>query len=286
MMRIVIVATLLALASACGPGRTAAATQPTPKAFDPAGSDAKSLEIVGAMQDKLGSAKWPAVKQIRWVHKTMDGETLKSWLVHSWNIWDGQHRCEVADMTTYQAPSAEKPDPDPPTWIIVMYDLFDVDSGSGYSTVDGNEVAADDRKKFKKQCYTVWKAQSYQLAMLHKLKDPGAKLSHEGELAATELKDIGTVCKDGCNSIKVSFDPAVGTDSWWVHINKATSMPEMLEMQVAKGRIGFVLSDWTEVAGLKFPQKLQNAGLTTEIFQMSEIQIGDPDARLYIPAVK
>src|SRR5678815_4535149 len=125
MKSIVIVATLLALSPACGPGRTAAATQPSPKAFDPAQSDAKSLEVVAAMQTALGSDKWPMVKQLRWVQEAHLGAELKSHVEHAWDIWNGRHRCEITDMKTYTAPTAENPKPEPPDSMIAMYDLFD-----------------------------------------------------------------------------------------------------------------------------------------------------------------
>jgi len=290
MKRIVIGSSLLLLVlGACGPGRTAAATQPTPKAFDPAGSDPKAVAVVDAMQTALGGAdKWSLVKQIRWTQKTLYGDELRSWVIHAWDIWNGRHRCEVADMSSYAKPSAEKPNPDPPKYSIAMYDLFDVDSSSGSATYDGDELGSDDRKKLKKTCFTVWKQQSYQLAMFFKLKDPGVKLTYEGQIKEMNIAGVGVLCKEGCDSIKVSFAPEVGTDTWWVHINTATKMPELIESSVpGKGaRLGFIVGGWIEVNGLKFPGKLQNAGLHDEIFQITDIQIGDPDARLYIPAVR
>jgi hypothetical protein len=287
MKSIVIVATLLAAAPACGPGRTAAATQPSPKAFDASQSDAKSLEVVAAMQQALGSDKWPTVKQLRWTAESKLAADLKSHVEHAWDIWNGRHRCEVVEMATYTKPTAENPHPDEPGTVLAMYDLFDVDSASGYALNDkGQEMSGDDRRNLKKTCFNIWKAESYQLTMFHKLKDPGVMLHYEGQLKDQEVKGVGTVCKGGCDTIKVSFDPAVGTDSWWVHVSTTTHLPEVVESQAKGGRIGFVVSDWTEVAGLKFPQKLQNAGLPDEVLQMSDIQIGEPDGRLYIPEAR
>lgn len=288
MMRIVIVATLLGLASACGPGRTAAATQPTPKAFDPSKSDAKSLQVVDAMQAAIGSARWATVKQIQWVQQTVSGEDLKTWVKHAWDIWNGRHRCEVADMTTYQKPTPEKPNPDPPAWSTAMYDLFDVDSSSGYASNQNGELGADDRKALKKICFDVWKQHSYQLAMFHKLKDPGVSLSYQGQMKDVNVEGIGVLCKEGCDSVKVSFAPEVGGDTWWVHVNSASKLPEVVEQQPAgkTGRIGLLVGAWTDVGGLKFPGELRDAATRTVVFKASEIKIGDPDSRLYVPQVR
>ena len=288
MMRIVIVATLLGLASACGPGRTAAATQPTPKAFDPSKSDAKSVEVVDALQAAIGSARWATVKQIQWEERTIAGEELKAWVKHSWDIWNGRHRCEAADMTTYQKPTADKPDPDPPAFTVAMYDLFDVDSGSGYANNQNGELSADDRRKLKKICFEVWKQHSYQLAMFHKLKDPGVSLAYQGQIKDLNVEGIGVLCKEGCDTVKVTFAPEVGADTWWVHVNSASKLPEVVENQPAgkSGRIGFLVSNWADVGGLKFPGELRDAATKSVVFKVSGIRIGDPDAKLYVPQVR
>lgn len=274
-------ATLAALAlPACGPGRTSAATQPTPAAFDPSGSDPKALAAVDAMVTALGGAEtWAGVKQIQWdVQYTMDG-TLKSWVRHAWDIWNGRHRCELADMSTYQPPK-------PPKWSVVMYDLFDWQSGSGHGTYGGKEVGSDQRIKMKKMCHTLWQQQSYQLAMPFKLRDPGVKLALDGQMKEVTTKMSTVVCKPACDSVKVTFAPEVGGDTWWVHINTETHLPELVEKKVQGGRLAFALTDWTTVNGLKFVTKFQNAGLPGEVFQLSNIKIGAPNDDLYIPQVR
>jgi hypothetical protein len=277
---------LLAL-SACGPGRTAAATQPTPANFDPTASDPEALAVVDAMLAELGGAEtWAGVKQIQWDDKyTMDGQ-LKAWVRHSWDIWNGRHRCELADMSTMVAPSEENPSPDPPTFSIAMYDLFDAHSTSGHATYGGKAVDSNARQKIKANCYNLWQQQSYQLAGIYKLKDPGVKLEHVGQMKDVATKTGATVCTPACDSIKVTFAPEVGKDTYWVHVNTQSKLPELVEKQVEGGRLTYVLSDWTTVGGLKFAQKHQNAGLPGEVFTMSQIKIGAPDDSLYIPQVR
>src|SRR5690606_13292428 len=116
---------LLACAGACA-GRTAAATQTTPAAFDPATSDAKALAAVDETLAAMGGAdKWAQVKQLRWEIKyTTDGQ-LQGWFKHSWDIWNGRHRYEFAPPDQLTAPK--------PVFTIAMYDLFDRE-GKGFVT--------------------------------------------------------------------------------------------------------------------------------------------------------
>ena len=287
-MSVCFAAALAALASACGPGRTAAATQPTPAAFDPAGSDAKAIEIADATIAAIGGADaWAAVKQVRWeVRYTLDGQ-LKSWVRHSWDIWNGRHRCELADMSTMTAATPENPSPDPPKFSVAMYDLFDHEGAGGHATYGGKEVGSDSRMQIKKNCYALWRQHSYLLVLPHKLKDPGVKLEHAGQLKDVNVKTGDTVCSPSCDSLKITFDPAVGKDTWWLHVNSATKMPELIEKKMESGgRLAYVLSDWTDVSGIKLAGKHQNAGLPGEVFTFQDLQIGSPDDDLYIPQVQ
>ena len=86
--------------------------------------------------------------------------------------------------------------------------------------------------------------------------------------------------------MKVTFDPSVGQDTWWEHVNTTSKMPELIEKQLDAGRVATVPLEWTEVNGLKFAQKYQNAGLPGEVSQVSGLAIGAPDDSLYIPRVR
>ncbi len=262
-------ALLLLATSACGgTSRTAAATQPSPAAFDPAQSDPKALERVEAMTQKIGSAQaWDAVKQLRWEHKyTRDG-VLQHWIAHSWDRWNGRHSMKLAIPETVGTGNVE--------WNEVRYDLFDRDNP--YATSRGETLSAADAAQFAALAYDRFQQDSYQLTMIHKLRDPGVRLSHFGELS-----DESGVCKPKCDLIQVSFDPAVGSDVWFVAINSETDMPEILQKKVDAGqRIGYVLSDWTEAGGLKFARTYENAGLAGDVFTVENIAIGEPNDELY-----
>ncbi len=262
------------LAAGCGPGRTSAATQPTPAAFDAARSDADALAHVDASLAELGgAATWTGVKQLSFeVKYTIDG-ALKSWYRHAWDRWNGRHNFKSADLAT------DDGRPDSLKWMEVFYDLFDRDA-KPHASYGGREVSREDADRFRNDARTRLSEDGYYLTMIYKLRDPGVVIASAGEIAS-----IDGVCVPSCHGIKVTFDPAVGKDTWYVNFNATTRLPEVLEKQTARGRIGYHIVGWTEVGGLRFPSKLQNLGLPGEIFEFSAITIAEPDDRLYIPGV-
>jgi hypothetical protein len=259
-----------AAAPGCGPGRTAAATQPTPAAFDAAKSDAKALAIADEMSAKVGgAAAWNGVKQLSWDLKyTFDGQ-LKGWFRHAWDRWNGRHHFETIDQASgeskYQA----------------MYDIFDPDDKGWVGNDRGEAALASERDATIKIARDRLKLDGYQLTMIHKLKDPGVTLTHVGQ-----VKEVGGLCKPACDTIKITFDPAVGTDTYYVEVNTETKLPEVIEKQLGTGRVAFTLEQWTTVGGLQFPTRMQNVGMAGEVFQFENIEIGDPDDALYIVPVR
>ncbi len=271
--------------AACA-GRTSAATQPTPAAFDPTQSDAKAVQLADALIAKVGGAEaWAAVKQIRWEHKVFHGDELKSWVKHSWDIWNGRHRCETVVMSTYLEHLA---DPEVPIkWNVAMYDLFNHEGGKGTALSGGNPVYSGDRKMIITTAYESWKNHAYQLTMLHKLKDPGVKLTYAGQMKNVKAASGKVMCDPACDTLKVSFVPEVGEDSYWVQINEQTGLPDYIEKRTKGGSpLAHAIIAWTDVKGLKFPTEFQNAGVPEEVIKIENIQIGSPDDTLYIPQVR
>lgn len=263
-------------AAGCGPGRTTAATQPTPAAFDPAQSSPEALAAVDAMATAIGSAEaWDGVKQLSFEAKyVLDGE-VKGWYRHHWDRWNGRHHYETADIP------AGKRDDGSFAWAAVFYDLFDA-GAKPHGSYDGKAVLRDSADKFRTEARARLAEDAYMLAMIHKLRDPGVMLALDGEVAR---QDDG-LCDPSCTTVKVTFDPAVGKDIWFVNINTRTNVPETLEKQKGTGRIGFKILEWTEAGGLKFPARLQNIGLPGEIFEFAAVEVAEPDDRLYVPSVE
>jgi len=269
----VAIAGALAALAGCGAQRTAAATQPTPAAFEPSGSDAKALEVVDAAQAALGGYdKWVAVKELSFdVKYNMDG-ALKAYYRHSWDRWNGRHHMETANLA-----SGAKPEEMP--WQVVMYDLFD-NSRRPVATYDGGPVMAEEAKKAAEVARTRLAEDAYFLTIVYKLRDPGVHLNDAGE-----VKDVKGACVPSCRTVKVTFAPSVGTDTWFVNFNSESKLPEVIEKQKGGGRLGYRLSDWHDAGGLKWPGKFQNLGLEGEIILYENVQIGEPEDSTYMPTV-
>jgi hypothetical protein len=50
----------------------------------------------------------------------------------------------------------------------------------------------------------------------------------------------------------------------------------------AAGNLGYKLSGWTDVSGIKVPTVLNNIGLATEAITFKKISIGDVEEGLYV----
>ena len=271
-------AVLLAATGACGTPRTAAATQPTPAAFDPAKSDEKALAAVDSMVETLGGAEaWDRTKELRWESKYYTDGKLEAWLKHSWDRWNGRHRYERPDMTTYAA-AQESGRAEDISWYVGMYDLF-ARQRSPSATRDGDDLDAPGVTGFIEEAYGKWLQDSYLLTMLYKLRDPGVTLSYVGE-----VQNIQGMCVDGCIEIKVAFAPEVGTDTWYVDLDKQTNLPQLIGKQVGNaGRIVFGITEWAEADGLKLPSKLEVLA-ANQVIEFENISAHTkPDNMLYIP---
>lgn len=276
-------ASALALA-ACGGGRTTAATQPSPAAFDPSKSDPKAVAAVDAMLGALGGpGAWSNVKQVQWDQKyTRDGK-VAGWFKHSWDRWNGRHRFEEVNIQSLEKAKAEGKDNEIKT-TVAMYDLFDHD-GKGFATFDGQQVATGDRDRIVDGAYKNWLADTYRLFAPYKAKDPGVILA----LQPPRQPQNG-LCTPGCDVVKIGFAPEVGKDTWYLSINTQSHLPEILERDIPAsggqqaGRLGFALRDWVSAGPIKVPGKIENLGMS-EVFEISDVNVGDPEDSLYIPSV-
>jgi len=98
---------------------------------------------------------------------------------------------------------------------------------------------------------------AYPVMIVYKLRDPGVKLASGDDVNVVPGAD--DLCKPSCNTVKVSFDPSVGTDSWQIEFNSASHLPEVILQQTAKGQAALRVDGWIDAAGLKWPAKLSGA---------------------------
>lgn len=273
---------LLALALVVGAGgcpkpRTSAATQPTPVAFDPAQSDPKALAVIDAAVNKQGGlANWEKLKELKFTVTYKDGDTVKAQFKHSWDRWNGRHYFVTPVMSTMGGK------PEDVQYQEVKHDLFDL-GAKPWAASGGREAAmrkdAEEMAKIARQRLA---EDLYFVALLYKLRDPGVKLSVDNAEITVEGMEV---CQPSCTSIKVTFDPAVGKETWFVNFNNESGLPEVLEKLQGAGRIGYQIGGWVEAGGLQWPTRFQNIGLRSEVIEYSGIAVGEPDDATYVPTL-
>jgi hypothetical protein len=264
------------LAAACGGGRTSPATQPG--AFNAAQSDPKAVALADQMLAKLGgAAAWDKVKQIKWEQRyTRDGK-LVAIFRHAWDRWNGRHRFEQVDLASMEKAKREGR-PEEVRSTVAMYELFDR-QGKGTAMAGNQQLDTATRDEMVANAYKAWQADSYRLAAVYKVKDPGVKLALKGQ-----RQPVKGFCNPSCDVIELRFTPEVGKDVWFINVNSSTKMPELLEKEMPDGKLGFSMTGWTAAGGLRFPTKFENLG-AAEVFEIRDIQISEPQDDLYIPTV-
>lgn len=254
-------------AAACGSSQNAPATAPgAAAAFDPSASDPKALAIADKVYAAAGGAAWEKVKQIRWTEEvTNDGAPVASG-EQAWDRWGGRHHGRLNGAHE----------------IVVMHDLYG-DNRSAF--VDDNKMGEDDRDRAVASALERFRFDTATLCLQFLLKAPGVVLAYGGE----KQDDAGNPTLE---EIKITFDPkdsARDGTTWYAVVDKATSVIARIELvQPGKpdtARIGYTPSDWVTVDGMKFPTKLQNIGMKSEVIVFKDIKVGDPEEDLYVPQV-
>ena len=261
-----LVATLLMTTTSCGPGRTTYARFPGgAAAFDRAHADPKALEIADKVVASAGGTHWAAAKQLKWSEKVSNDGKVVLDFDEAWDRWNGRH---------YGLLHAEQGD------VVVMRSLYEgggtAKANHGHTLLTGADLASALGEAKER-----WLFDTATLCLPFLLEEPGVKLEYIGELAG----------ETGLDDLKVTFDPIDTTRSgtWHAMVSRDTSQVVRIELvkagQPETSRIGYKLSDWVEVGGLKLPTKLQNIGLATEVITFKDITVGEPEDNLYVPQV-
>jgi hypothetical protein len=258
MKRIIQMATALSLAGlvgACGTPRTAAATQPTPAAFDPAKSDPKAVALADTVIGALGGeANWQKAKELMWFQAIIVDGKIADASYHSWDRWNGRHDYKRVDPAGKLGVS--------------MYDMFG--QSKGYAFVEdangGHKSVSADKEAMIGEAKKRFGSDVYPFVLPFKLKDPGTHLKISEERPAEGSK-AGSPMK--FDVLEVTFDDGVGPgakDTWYLVVDKETHLPESAEHHAGgkpdTERSGFTLEDWVEVGGLKFATVRKTLGYT------------------------
>lgn len=261
----------VAALAGCPSPRTTAATRPTPAAFDPAKSDAAALAQVDAGMAALGGSveKWTAIKELRFhVALKVEGKAVARF-EHSWDRWNGRHALRTADMRT--AGNRE----DDIKWHDVRYDLFN-DGAIFWASYAKQEALRADYDKAAAEARVRFSEDTYRVSVPYRLRDPGVHVATGDDVAPT-----AGVCEPSCATVKVTFDPEVGTDTWFIYYNKNTNLPEILAQETPKGRLNYRIAAWADGGGMKWPSQLVNIGNAGEVFEFSNIEVGEPRESAY-----
>jgi hypothetical protein len=247
---------LIVIAAACAT-RNSPATQPTPKLFDAAKSDAQAIALVDQAFEACGGASWAKAKQIVWTKGiVVDGE-LKDTVKHSWDRWNGRHNMLRVDRSGGQG--------------VIMHDLFDT-KAVGLVTPFGKKVpgraSGDDTQRMVTDANNRFPVDSYDLTMCFKLKDPGVHLKYDGARAQLDGGGSSQPADQKFDAVMVTFDQGVGPssgDRYRVVFDRATHLIARVEKQ-AQGKTGdegwsaFDWSEYQDVKGLKIATRREEVG--------------------------
>lgn len=256
---------VLALACACSPGRTTFQRYPNAApTFDRAKSDPKAVELADKVVAAAGGMdKWNTVKQIRWSEQVTNAGKVVIDGEEAWDRWNARH---------YGRVFGDHGD------VVVKRDLYG-ERHEVYGEQPGDKKAQLDPKDAEpalKIAIERWQFDTAALCMPFLLEEPGSHLAYVGKVQG----EAGPL-----DVITLTFDPndtARAGTSYQVGIDTTKNMIERIEVVKASGNLGYKLSGWTDVNGMKFPTVLNNLGLTTEVINIKDIKIGDPEESLYV----
>jgi hypothetical protein len=272
--RITLLTFLFAMAG-CGPGRTSFARYPaaTP-AFDRAGSDPKALEIADRVVAAAGGQdRWNAAKQIRWSASVTTGKASPPVTFdEAWDRWNGRH------YNRRHTPAGD---------IIVMRSLYEA-GGTAFGEVGHSRqgIGAADTERAMANARARWELDTTTLFLPFLLEAPGTKLELVGEAP-------GEVGQPPLDELKVTFDPKDPTRTATYHamVNRGTNQIERIEIVKAGDpdtkRLGYHVTTWTEVGGMKLGTVYQNIGFADEVLTFSDLAVAaEADEALFVPTVQ
>ena len=259
--------------SGCGPGRTTFAAHPSgAPAFDRAGSDPKAVEIADRVITASGGHdRWAAAKQIRWAESVAtEGGKPPVTFEEAWDRWNGRHHLRLHTAAGD---------------IIVMRGLYD-GKGSAFGQAGGpmQKLTKEETERVMADARDRWEFDSTTLLIGFLLESPGVKLAMIGERP-------GEGGEPPLDEIKVSFDPKDQTRGLTYYVLVDRNSNQVARVEIVKAgdpdtkRVGYKITRWVEVGGLKLPSVFQNVAFAGAVNTYSDITVGEPDERLYVPEV-
>ena len=182
-------------------------------------------QLVDRLEEALGGrANWEKAHFIRF---SFGGRRM-----HHWDKYTGRHRLEG---TTREGDS------------YVVLSNINTKQGSAYK--NGQQLEGEEKDQFLQMAYGAWINDTYWLVMPYKLRDPGVKLSYDGE---EEIDD------QMYDKLLLSFEGVGLTpgDHYWAYLNRDTGMMDrwayVLERQDADSDpTVWLWTDWKDYEGIK-----------------------------------
>jgi hypothetical protein len=264
----VAVALLVTCLLACGSTRTQYARPPgAALTFDRAAAPKEALDVADKVLAAHGGAPaWEAAKQIRWKQAKLHDRQPPVTGEQAWDRWNARHFAKV---------EREKAGA-----FGVMYELYGtyaagyIEGRSGQKQVVPTGEAAEGVVVARKG----WQRDTVALFAAFLLHEPGATLAYGGIVRDNELE---------LHDLTLTFDPKDPARAGivvHVYANAATSLIRRVELELGGERYGYVIDAYQAAGGLQVPAKFTNLG-SGDVYEISNVQVGNPDDDLFIAPV-
>jgi hypothetical protein len=201
-----------------------------PAGFDPAGSDARAIEVAARAMDAMGGADgWAATRYLAFDFVVEFGGAPPVAYRHYWDTGTGNYRVEGMD-------EEQRP------YLVI----FNLHTRQGTSWLDGQPARGQEHARLVQEGYERFINDTYWLIMPLKLFDPGVHLHYEGEVRSDErVRD----------RVRVSFDPGIGLtpeDVYWLEVDRKSGRVERWEfvLQGDEDKYGYSWTGWQKFGPL------------------------------------
>ena len=196
-------------------------------------SGERATAIADQVMEALGGkAAWDKLPGLRWTFEVSVNDTLRPGRRHAWDKMSGWQRVEGQSRTGTS-----------------YCFIGNLNSGEGKAWMDGSPIEGDSLRKLVKRSRSMWINDSYWMLMPYKLRDPGVKLSYDGDT----LIDGNTYDRLALTFENVGDTPG---DHYWVYVNRANHRVERWDMVLQSDpppAKTYTWEGWEQHGGLWFP---------------------------------
>jgi hypothetical protein len=249
----------LAVLAACGSRTTPISYPGAPTAFDRSASDPKAVAIAEKVFATAGGpGHWQEAKQLRWDQAITNNGQVVLDADEAWDRWNARH---------YGRLRRDGGD------VVVGYELYGTFT-MAYAQQGKHAQTLDPQSR--DQALGVARAAFHPdttvLALQFLMLEPGVTLKYVGPTP------------EGADDIQVVFADPVRKE-YEVHaiVDPKSSLLQRVEMiKAANGqKIGYTLTDWVTVNGMKFASKRTDMGSNAAI-AISNLKVSAPDDDLFV----